>query len=267
VKHLMNPLPLLSFVLLTTCGATAYFWTQPGKAIADTVPAPGSFAIVELFTSEGCSSCPPADSLLAELSKDAESSGKAVLALEFHVDYWNRLGWSDPFSDAAFSRRQSDYAQHLKLRDMYTPQMVVNGVTEFVGSDRKAAKRAIDAALARAARVKVSLRSVKVLEEKGYQVDFAVDGAAGEAVLNLAVVERGLSTDVQKGENGGRTLKHGNVVRWFKTMSVPADGVGGIQVPRLTDVDEKHLSLIAYVQLPGPGEVIGAVSQAMPARK
>src|SRR6187402_1594915 len=90
------------------------------------------FAVVELYTSEGCSSCPPADELVSKIQK--ESNGQPVYILAFHVDYWNRLGWKDVFGDAAYSKRQNDYAQYLKLPSVYTPQIVVNGKKEFVGS-------------------------------------------------------------------------------------------------------------------------------------
>src|ERR1700744_6104626 len=91
------------------------------------------FAVIELFTSEGCSSCPPADALVARVQK--ESNDKPVYILAFHVDYWNRLGWKDVFSSAEYSERQNQYARWLKLSSVYTPQIVVNGRTEFVGSE------------------------------------------------------------------------------------------------------------------------------------
>ena len=96
------------------------------------------FAVVELFTSEGCSSCPPADNLLGEIVKDAQKGQQRVYCLSFHVDYWNSLGWRDPYSDPAFSRRQREYARAFESVQVYTPQMVVNGSTGFVGSDRTA---------------------------------------------------------------------------------------------------------------------------------
>src|SRR5215831_17181987 len=104
------------------------------------------FAVVELFTSEGCSSCPPADALLADLKSYANGTDKNIYVLSFHVDYWNRLGWRDPFSDAAYSARQTQYDQHFGS-SVYTPQMIVNGKQQFVGSEKKTASEAIAAAL------------------------------------------------------------------------------------------------------------------------
>ena len=98
-------------------------------------------AVIELFTSQGCSSCPSADKLLAQTLSDAKRDNKLIIALSFHVDYWNRLGWTDPFSDKKYSQRQSDYASAMQLRSVYTPQMIVNGSTEFVGSNEKELKK------------------------------------------------------------------------------------------------------------------------------
>ncbi|HEU4536787.1 MAG TPA: DUF1223 domain-containing protein, partial [Polyangiaceae bacterium] len=114
----------------------------------DAKPAPpGAFALVELFTSEGCSSCPPADEALDELAVDAERRGLPVYALSFHVDYWNSLGWVDPFSTSAYTHRQEAYAGRAGSRGLYTPQMFVNGGEGFIGSDRGRARRDVDRAL------------------------------------------------------------------------------------------------------------------------
>src|SRR5262245_18067196 len=114
------------------------FVVLAAATVEDAGDAPAApFALVELYTSEGCSSCPPADALLSKLVDAARRDGSRVFALAFHVDYWNRLGWRDPFSDPAFSERQSMYAKSFEPR--YTPQMVVNGVQSFVGSDERLA--------------------------------------------------------------------------------------------------------------------------------
>lgn len=104
-------------------------------------------AVIELFTSQGCSSCPPADVLLSKTITDAKENGKKIFAISFHVDYWNRLGWTDPFSDKKYSDRQSAYADQLNPGQVYTPQMVVNGEKEFVGSDQKALNDALQHSL------------------------------------------------------------------------------------------------------------------------
>jgi hypothetical protein len=232
----------------------------PKAAVANGV------AIVELFTSEGCSSCPPADELLAKLvensrAKAAPDAARRVYPLAFHVDYWNSLGWRDRFSDAAFSQRQQQYASASKSDRIYTPQMIVNGTTEFVGSDAAAAKRAIAEAQSHAADVEVKLSPTASNPRNAYAVECDVDDVSRlpeGAVLNVALVERGLETAVKHGENGGRTLKHDNVVRWFTTVAPKKHDA--IRIPLPDDLRRENASIIAYVQQKGPGGVLGATA-------
>lgn len=158
--------------------------------------------VVELFTSQGCSSCPPADALLSTLADRPE-----VLALAFHVDYWNRLGWTDPFSGPWATARQTAYAAQMGSSQIYTPQAVIDGRSDVVGSDREAMESAIAAAR--------SERAVEVLlttSESGLQV--AVDPTAPtDAVLWLVGFDDRHDTPVRRGENAGRTLVDRNVVR------------------------------------------------------
>ncbi|MEZ5354724.1 MAG: DUF1223 domain-containing protein [Bryobacteraceae bacterium] len=161
--------------------------------------------VVELFTSEGCSSCPPADALLSAIRKAAPAEGVEVIALSEHVDYWNQLGWRDPFSSRQFSERQQEYARRFQIRGPYTPQMVVDGRWEFVGSDRGRLEGVLREA---AAKPKARVEIVR----NGAELAITVPGAAdGEAWM--AITEDGLATAVKRGENGGRTLRHDGVVR------------------------------------------------------
>ncbi len=166
------------------------------------------FVLVELFTSEGCSSCPSADRLIAQINEEVKDEPVYILA--YHVDYWNRLGWKDIFSDPAFSKRQRTYAEWLGLFSVYTPQIVVNGKKEFVGSNEKALRSAIQTHL--------SIKSVTHLEIKGtlkenntVKVTFQVDTLRQPANLFLAFVQKKATSKVTKGENGGRTLSHINI--------------------------------------------------------
>lgn len=240
--------------LTVVCGAGAWCSASASTPMA-------GVAVVELFTSEGCSSCPPAERVLGELARAAERDGRPVFTLAFHVDYWDGLGWADRFSDPAFSRRQEQYAKALKLSDIYTPQMVVNGTVQFVGSDRKAADRAIAAALAKAQSAPVVL-NVSGNKRDGYRVNTVVKGADPGTVVNVAVVEQGLSTAVKSGENGGRRLDEPSVVRWFK--SAPLAEGKEIVVPSLPEVRAQNASVIVYVQRPENGMVLGAARASLP---
>lgn len=187
-------------------------------AAEDATPAatpPGAHpVIVELFTSEGCSSCPPADALLARLQRDQPVPGANIIALEEHVDYWDHLGWKDRFSSSELTDRQKEYQTYFKLDDVYTPQFVINGDKQLDGSDGAVIRGAIQQAAA-AKPYRLQLAGVRV---KGDDVSFSLESApADPRYVNLyaALVDPEDTTEVQAGENKGRTLRHAAVVRWL----------------------------------------------------
>jgi len=201
--------------------------------------APPGFAVVELFTSEGCSSCPPADRLLAEVAKSP-----GVYALEFHVDYWNSLGWRDPYSAAAYSDRQRAYAGEDQV---YTPQMIVNGTNAFVGSNRERADAAIAAGLAARPRV------ILAVQLDGDRLTYHVSKAPANARLCVAIVDPHRTTKVPRGENAGRTLEHARVVRAFSTTRLAGE-TGSVPLP---DKVPAGGSVVAFVQEES-GAILGA---------
>jgi hypothetical protein len=218
-------------------------------------PDSSGFAVVELFTSEGCSSCPPADALLGEIVESARRGGTRVFPIALHVDYWDQLGWRDPFSDAAYSQRQSAYAQAFRAQEIYTPQMIVNGGEAFVGSDRRRAAAAIAAALSKPAAVRLSLRA-SVAAEHEIKLNYTLDHPDAGA-LQLIAVERGLSSNVARGENGGRTLRHENVARALQTIASPAaSGSAVLKLPG--DVKIANASVIGFIQNPHSLAIRGA---------
>jgi hypothetical protein len=169
--------------------------------------------IVELFTSEGCSSCPPADEALRRLASTQPVPGVEIVAMSEHVDYWNSLGWTDPFSSAQFSQRQDEYAKAFGLDGIYTPQMVVDGREEFVGNDVAKAAQAISR-VAAAAKKPFQLAATKVnADSVRLQVQIQPEPTGGSEEVYLAVTEDNLSSDVKRGENEGRVIAHTAVVR------------------------------------------------------
>lgn len=199
-------------------------------------------AVLELFTSEGCSSCPPADALLAKLSK--EYNGK-VYALGFHVDYWNRLGWIDSFSNADYSRRQENYATQFHLNSIYTPQLVINGKSELVGSDERKARIVLANELENTTTASVQLQAKQ--NENGISVSYTIEKYSND-VLNIALVKLNANTNVKNGENGGHVLHHINVVRDFKTIDISKNNSGTSEMDIPKGFAAKDYKIIAYLQ-------------------
>jgi hypothetical protein len=231
---------------------------------------PGSaprVVVVELFTSEGCSSCPPADALLKKLSEQPFSPDVRIVALEEHVDYWNQLGWKDPYSAAQFSQRQSDYSQVFGTDGVYTPQMVVDGQNEFVGSRALAAREAIQkAANQPKAEIALVAGASASPEKPVFEVEVKSLGGVsprGEAELWVAVTEKGLQTDVKAGENSGETLKHAAVVRNLRKIDTLGDPAGfhrQIQLAIDPGWKKENLAVVVFLAEKGSHKIIGAAA-------
>lgn len=235
----------------------------PGFAALETpAPADGRRApvLVELFTSEGCSSCPAADALLARLEKTQPVAGAFIIPLEHHVDYWNHLGWRDPFSSAQASARQNDYAGFFGNRSVYTPQMVVDGRAEFVGSSEARARQEI----ARAARAQKANAHIAPagngVAENASRVAFEIrierlaEATPGDTPeVYLAITESDLHSDVMRGENAGRPLDHIGVVRELRQIGTANAqaltafaGEPGVTIP--SGWKRNNLRVVVFVQ-------------------
>ncbi len=231
-------------------------------------PSAEPFAVVELFTSEGCSSCPPAERLLGEIAERAKKDGSRIFPMAFHVDYWNRLGWHDPFSDPAHSRRQRRYARALgSPRRIYTPQMIVNGVEGFVGSNREQAYKSIDRMLSgRDEEIGLVLEARAEETGKRIGVSYQVEGKPERAILNVALLEDGITREITRGENAGRRLNHGRVVRAFKSVSLDLPGKGRLEVSLPESMDLNRVDIVGFVQDPESMAVLGAGQALFPGR-
>ena len=250
-----------------TTGMNARTASEPA---ARTNAAP---VLVELFTSEGCSSCPPADALLARLQHDQPIPNANILVLEEHVDYWDSLGWHDRFSSHQITVRQADYVQRLHLDDSYTPQMIVDGTDQFTGNDSAHALRAITQA-AHTAKLPISLAIINT-DQNHLAATASVAPAARpfpNADVYAALVQTSASTQVLSGENGGHTLRHVSVVRQMKRIGSLADASTtalkfSLDVP--TDATPADLRLVVFLQRASDGAILGATScptSATPAR-
>lgn len=243
-------------------------WTAHNASAANPPqepPATSTTVLVELFTSEGCSTCPPADELLAALDRVQPVKGVQIIALSEHVDYWNRYGWKDPFSSAEFSQRQVDYMKALGTKDFYTPQMIVDGRVEFVGSKHIVALEEI-AKAARLPKANVKI-ATKTFTPKA--VTFAVqvtDVPAGSpddtAEVLLAITEDGLLSKVSRGENSGRDLPHSAVTRKLMKIGSLSKGAfnGEAKVNLQPTWKSENLKAVVFVQERQSRRVLGVAA-------
>jgi hypothetical protein len=215
------------------------------------------FAVVELFTSEGCSSCPPADRLIEKLS--ASNQDKQVYIMAYHVDYWDHQGWKDRFSSGDYSRRQHQYADWLRVQSLYTPQIVVNGSEEYVGSDEQSVTNAISRSLGNKSTDELVLNSR--IEGTKINVSYQAKSKDQDANLVFALVQKKAQSDVRAGENTGRKLSHVQIVRKLDQVKISDEGKATIPLPE--DFKGNDWELIGFVQKTANGQITAAAKSAL----
>ncbi len=265
----LNPIRLFWLVLLAVsvvgpqATAVSQQQTATDAANPDAARRP---VLVELFTSEGCSSCPPADALLARLDADQFVDGARAIVLSEHVTYWDQQGWRDPYSLDIVTYRQQDYADHFGLGSPSTPQVVVDGTAQFLGANEKALTRAV----AKAALIPKQELTIANVQLSGSEVHFAVHSAAApRAMLVAALAEDETHTVVTSGENAGRTLHHVAVTRVLKKMDAGfADGRSiTLKLPgsnkNNSPANSVPLRLVAFLADKHSGQVIAVAEQTI----
>jgi hypothetical protein len=210
------------------------------------------FAVLELFTSEGCSSCPPADELVAKLQKEA--AGKDVYLLAYHVDYWDRLGWKDAFSNADYSKRQTQYASWLNTPQIYTPQIIINGKAEFVGSDESAIRHAISEQLAMEKHATLTIKAHQ--DGRKLTVEYQSTGAGKESDLLIAAVQKEAQSKILRGENAGRFLSHVQIVSALQIEPLSTKGSAMVTLPK--GFDPKNWEVLGLIQDHNNGSISAA---------
>lgn len=246
-------LPRISFVALLLFAGIAPVRSQTVST--------GTPVLVELFTSEGCSSCPPADKLLGTLQTQQPVPAAHIVAVEEHVDYWDRQGWRDRFSSSRFTQRQSFYAPRLNFEDSYTPQMVVDGAAQFLGSDSAKAFSAISQA-ARKEKIPLML-TTPVVSGRTISGSVTVQDkmtSLPHGDLYAVLIQPSASTEVKGGENGGKRLNHVSVARAFARVGKIQDlshGPVDFKMNAPADTDPAGMRLILFAQLPSQGPIRG----------
>lgn len=240
---------MITILSLTACGQ------NERTAKNDIAKTDGKgFAVIELFTSEGCSSCPPADELLASIQREVKD--KPVYILAYHVDYWDRQGWKDIFSNADYSKRQVQYGNWLNNPQIYTPQAIINGKSEFVGSEESQIRLAILKQLATNSGMMLTLQAKQ--SEKEVQVSYQTTGAPKGSIIAIAIVQKNAQSKVIRGENAGRELSHVQIVRKLQNNVLSATGNGMITVALPKDFNTQDFEILGLIQDKNNGGILGA---------
>jgi len=246
--------PKLSFLLLLLLSMSA---REPSKPVH---PTDAHFALVELFTSEGCSSCPPAEDVLLRLNR--EMKGKPVYFLVYHVDYWDRGGWKDKFSQAAFSSRQHAYATQLKMSPVYTPQAIVNGRAELIGSQEGNLRNQITKALRERTDDEIQITRAAFEPKHQVNLEYALQCRhTPDSRVIAALVQLNATSSVRGGENEGRTLEHVNIVRTLESQH--ASGSEHFTLTRPPELNEQQLKVVVFLQNEQTGYIMAANESSM----
>lgn len=213
-----------------------------GTASNSETPTNDNPVVLELFTSQGCSSCPPADRLLKKVKSDK------VITLSYHVDYWNYIGWKDPFSKAAFTEKQQRYATKFYSSSIYTPQVVVNGREHFVGSNSSKLNSKIASYSKRPSNQSIVISDVKKTDNDYVNFNYTVEGSTLDRNLRVVLVIDERVTDIKRGENRNLVLTNSNIVVAEQEFSISkTEGKGSIRIPKLV-TDKDHLSVVLIVE-------------------
>lgn len=257
------PIIVLAAISLLTILSLRHLWAANREVWAINDGAPRSPVLIELFTSEGCSDCPPADALLERLDRSQPVNGADLIVLSEHVDYWNDIGWRDPYSSHEYSERQGAYADHFGLKSVYTPQMVVDGRFELVGSDERRAILAIESAT-ESKKIPVSLSSIRLPDSNAIALHVKADRlplsvAAHSADVLIATADDSDESRVSRGENAGRTLKHVAVLRSLTRVGTvdQTKGFSRDVTLNMNQGNPGNLRIIALVQETKAGRVWG----------
>lgn len=201
--------------------------------------------VLELFTSQGCSSCPPADELLTQIQN--KDTPEDIIVLSYHVDYWNYIGWKDPFSQVAFSNKQRLYSQKFNSSSIYTPQVVINGKTHFVGSNTSTMNIKLKEYAKVSAENKIEISEVKI-EKDNISFNYDIFGVLKNKSIRIVLVIEERITEIGRGENRNRTLKNSNIVVSESISKLKTDkGTYSIQIPKLVNKSDT-LKLITIIQ-------------------
>lgn len=234
---------LLPFFMLTACGQSSSNNQVNSKS--------NGIVVLELFTSQGCSSCPPADKVLANY---VLKNNPKIIPLAFHVDYWNRLGWKDPFSKTEYSNRQREYSQNFNADNVYTPQLIINGKHEIVGSNESGIERLVDQELVGKNNSTITITKA-ILSENQLVIDYKTDAIGDNHVVNFALVKKKEVTNIKRGENSGLQQTSYNIVYDFKEQTLNANSKNEVSLDFNNNWKPADFFVVAYLQINQNGAI------------
>lgn len=240
-------IPVFFIAAILLIGITTFGQNNPEKK------AVKGFALLELYTSEGCSSCPPADELMGRIQNEYIENNVYVLA--YHVDYWDRQGWKDVFSDADYTKRQYDYAKFLGKEPIYTPQLIVNGKADYIASQETEVRNGIKSALSKPVTANLSLEASQA--NNNLNVNYNIEGTFKNSSLLIAIVQKAAKTNVKRGENANRVLSHYQIVRHLHSVDLK-DKKGTVSIHLPKSFNEKDFEVIGFIQDKNTGNILGA---------
>ena len=253
-KFIIPAFVITCFILVITTACQS----KSDKKINMPLTNQDGFVVMELFTSQGCSSCPSADNLLG---KYANLGNKNIMALAFHVDYWNRLGWTDSFSSPKYSKRQRDYAMTIDGSSVYTPQLIINGGKELVGSDVAKVSAEVSNQLKVPASVHISIDKI-VKQDKNITVNFTLDRFVKFTTVQVALIQKQVNTNILRGENGGLKLTNYNVVRDFNSIAA-GDTALSVKLSIPAGFNDSDFAVVLYAQDDASGKITGATQKSL----
>lgn len=228
------------------------------NAFGQSKTAKKGFAVLELFTSEGCSSCPPADDLMGKIQREYKDT--EVYILSYHVDYWDKQGWKDIFSNPDYTKRQYEYAKWLNS-SVYTPQLVINGNTEHIASQEAIVRNAMKKALSRPAVADLSLKLIQ--SNNKLTINHTASGISKNNRLLLAIVQKAAQSKVKRGENADRVLSHFQIVRHLHSIVLTGDGKGTAAMNLPKGLNAKDFEVIGFIQDMNTGAILGAAKAVL----
>lgn len=245
-------IPAFFIALILLIGITAFGQNNHEKK------AVKGFALLELYTSEGCSSCPPADELMGRIQNEYKDDN--VYVLSYHVDYWDRQGWKDVFSNADYTKRQYNYAKFLGKEPIYTPQLIVNGKADYIASQETVVRNGIKSALSKPVVTDLSLEANQA--NNNLNVNYNIEGIFKNSNLIIAIVQKAAKTNVKRGENANRILSHYQIVHHLQTLDLK-DKKGTVSIHLPKSFNTKDFEVIGFVQDKNKGNITGATRASL----